>query len=205
MRMADRSRDMFLKEHLMVMSRFVRNPRGVGAIAPSSRSLAEAMVAGLDFSRPLRVAELGPGMGAFTALLHDRLRPGSRLIVVEIDDVFVGELRRRWPLMEVEHGPAERLPQILKARALESVDHIISGLPFVSLPGPVVDRTLQAVARCLPPGGTFTTFQYAHAYNWPPATASRALMARYLQASQPRTRIVIRNLPPAIVLCWTRG
>jgi phospholipid N-methyltransferase len=199
------TRDTILREHVMLVSRFVRNPRGVGAIAPSSRVLAEAMVAGLDFSRPNRVAELGPGMGAFTAVLLQRLASGSRLVVVEIDMVFAEELRMRWPGLDVAHASAEQLPQILEARGLGAVDHVISGLPFVSLPASVADNTLQSVARSLQPGGTFTTFQYVHAFTWPSAVSSREMMARHLQCSRPQTRIVVRNLPPAIVLRWTRG
>jgi phospholipid N-methyltransferase len=203
--MRKRTPEYVLREHVMLVSRFVRNPRGVGAIAPSSRVLAEAMVAGLDLSCPSRVAELGPGLGAFTSVLRQRLAPGSHLLVVEIDAVFANELRKRWPDLDVAHAPAEDLPTILQTRDLGAVDHIISGLPFVSLPGVVADRTLQSVARCLRPGGTFTTFQYVHAFTWPSAASAREMMARHLKCSSPQTRIVVRNLPPAVVLRWTRG
>ena len=37
-----------LREHLLLFGRFLRSPREVGAIAPSSRVLARAMVAGLN-------------------------------------------------------------------------------------------------------------------------------------------------------------
>ena len=198
-------RETLLREHLMLVSRFVRNPRGVGAIAPSSQALAEAMVTSIDFARPVRVAELGPGMGAFTGLIQSRLVPGSRFLAVEIDEVFAGELRRRWPSIDVVNAAAEELPHLLEARGLDAVDHIVSGLPFVSLPAPVVDRTLRAVAASLRPGGTFVTFQYVHGFAWPTAVESRRLMARHLNAAEARTRLVVRNIPPAVVLTWTRG
>jgi phospholipid N-methyltransferase len=203
--MDERRREHFVREHLLLVSRFVRNPRGVGAIAPSSQALAEAMVSSIDFGRPKIVAELGAGLGAFTGHLHSRLVAGSRLIAVEIDPVFVRELRRRWPEVDVAHAPAEDLPQLLANRGIEAVDHVVSGLPFVSLPTPVVERTLQAVATMLRPGGTFTTFQYAHGFSLPSALASRRLMARCLGSDRPRTHIVIRNIPPAVVLTWRRA
>jgi phospholipid N-methyltransferase len=196
-------RETILHEHLMLMSRFVRNPRMIGAIAPSSRALAEAMIGAIDFSRPVNVVELGPGMGAFTGLLQSRLAPGSRFVAVEIDPVFARELRARWPALDVANAAAEDLPRLLEARGLAAVDHVISGLPFVSLPAPVVQRTLKAVGASIRPGGTLTTFQYVHSFNWPTAVQSRRLIAQQLSAADPRTRLVIRNLPPAVVLTWT--
>jgi phospholipid N-methyltransferase len=52
-------------------------------------------------------------------------------------------------------------------------------------------------------GGTFTTFQYVHAYRMPPAAAFRREMSRRLD-SQPAYQLVVRNVPPALVLTWHR-
>jgi phospholipid N-methyltransferase len=55
----------------------------------------------------------------------------------------------------------------------------------------------------LKPGGTFTAFQYVHAYALPPAIAFRQdLSARF--GGAPSRRLVLRNIPPAFVLRWTR-
>jgi phospholipid N-methyltransferase len=99
---------------------------------------------------------------------------------------------------------ADQLPSLLEARGFGLVDHVISGLPFVSLPAPVVDRTLRALARSLRSGGTFTTFQYVHCFTWPSATTFRRAVARALEASEPTRRRVLANLPPAYVLRWQR-
>jgi phospholipid N-methyltransferase len=80
-------------------------------------------------------------------------------------------------------------------------DHIISGLPFASLPGEVTTAILDAVAASLRPGGTFTTFQYVNGYPTPLAKSfRRALSAR--MGSSPERRMVWRNIPPAFVLTW---
>ena len=53
------------------------------------------------------------------------------------------------------------------------VDHIVSGLPFVSLPQAMTQRMLASISNTLRPGGTFTTFQYLHGYRLPSAVAFR--------------------------------
>jgi phospholipid N-methyltransferase len=46
--------------------RFLRNPRGVASLVPSSRFLTAAMFAGLPLSDGDVIVEFGPGTGAFT-------------------------------------------------------------------------------------------------------------------------------------------
>lgn len=193
-----------LQDHVLLVSRFLRNPRTVGAFAPSSRLLAEAMSDHLVPHAASRVVELGPGTGAFTASLLSAMAERSHLLAVEIDPVFASALRRRWPDLDVACAAAETLPALMTARGGCQVDHIISGLPFVSLPAAIVTRTLQAVAATLRPGGTFTTFQYAHCYRWPSASAFRREVSHILGAPPPTTRLIVPNMPPAVVMRWTR-
>ncbi len=194
-----------LQDHVLLVSRFLRNPRAVGAVAPSSRPLAAAMSDHIRSGMASRVIELGPGTGAFTSALLSSLADKSSLLAVEIDPVFASVLQRRWPDLDVACASAETLPALMSARGIGAVDHVISGLPFVSLPAPVVTRTLAAVSAVLRPGGTFTTFQYAHCYSWPSAQAFRREVSTVLGAGLPTRRLVVANAPPALVLRWTRG
>lgn len=190
---------------MLLVSRFLRNPRTVGAFAPSSRPLAEAMSDHLELGKALRVVELGPGTGAFTSALLSSMAEGSSLLAVEIDPVFASALERRWPELDVACAAAETLPDLMAARGGVGVDHVISGLPFVTLPAAVVTRTLHAVAATLRSGGTFTTFQYAHCYTWPSAISFRKQVSAILGAKAPTSRLIVPNVPPAVVLRWTRG
>ena len=45
---------------------YLRHPRSIGAIAPSSKKLARKMVQPIDFSRASCIMEFGPGTGVFT-------------------------------------------------------------------------------------------------------------------------------------------
>jgi phosphatidylethanolamine/phosphatidyl-N-methylethanolamine N-methyltransferase len=202
--MADATNGQGLREHVFMFTRFLRNPRTVGALTASSRALAEAMVAGRDFSGKCRVVELGPGTGALTGAIVDRLGLEARFLAMDIDPLFVEQIRVRWPQIECVCASAEGLEPLLVERGLMPVDHIVSGLPFVSLPPTMTRGVLAAIDRSLRHGGTFTTFQYLHGYGLPPAINFRRNMNAMLGGA-PEVRIVMRNLPPAIVMTWTKA
>src|SRR3978361_1019289 len=66
----------------------------IGAIAPSSPSLARAMTFALDRRRsPRTVLEVGAGTGAVTAALMDRLGPDDRLDRGKSNSAFADALR----------------------------------------------------------------------------------------------------------------
>ena len=202
--MSDASNGTGLREHVLLFSRFLRSPRTVGAVTASSRALAVAMVDGLDLDRPGHVVELGPGTGVFTAAIAERLGKDTRFLAIDIDPAFVQQVRKRWPAIECVCASAERLDELVAAREMFPVDHIVSGLPFVSLPPPMTRQILETVASVLRPGGTFTTFQYLHGYGLPQAGSFRRAMTSRMGV-EPITRLVVRNVPPALVLTWRKG
>ena len=191
-------------DHLIFLGRFLRSPRTVGAIAPSSRFLADRMVAGLSFEAGTTVVELGPGTGAFTRAISERLPAGGRYLGIERDQVFVGILRRRWPELDYVCDSVEHLERIARTKGILPIDHIVSGLPFATLPAVVTRPVLDAVHSTLRPGGTFTTFQYVHAYPMPAARLFRRQMAERFGPRAAR-EAVYRNIPPAFVLTWRKG
>jgi phospholipid N-methyltransferase len=202
--MADASNGTGLREHVLVFSRFLRSPRTVGALTASSRALAAAMVRGLDLARARRVVELGPGTGALTGAIVDRLGPDTDFLAVDIEPAFIDALQKRWPSVQCVCASAERLHTLVTDRGMCPVDHIVSGLPFVSLPPAMTRQILANVARVLRPNGTFTTFQYLHSSQLPSAIDFRRRMSALL-GGRPEIRVVMRNVPPALVLTWRQG
>jgi phosphatidylethanolamine/phosphatidyl-N-methylethanolamine N-methyltransferase len=189
-------------DHWLFLSHFRKNPRTVGAIAPSSQRLARAMLDGVDLQPGVRVVELGPGTGAVTGEIARRLPDQARCLTIDIDPVFSARIGARWPHLESMCGRAEDLFEIASSRGLLPVDHIVSGLPFASLPSSSARAIVDAIARSLRPGGTFTTFQYVHAYGFPSASMVRRTLTA-MMGSQPTRALVMGNLPPALVLRWT--
>ena len=94
----------------------VRDRRSVGAIAPSGRYLADAIVRALGHVPPRSlIIELGPGTGVFTKLLVQR-HPQSTVMAVEIDRELVNTLRRNVPKAQVINGCATRIRELIASR-----------------------------------------------------------------------------------------
>lgn len=191
------------REHLLLFGRFLKNPRQVGAVAPSSAILARSMVHRLHLDDAVRVVELGPGTGSLTSVIAARLGPEARMLAIDVDRGFVDRLRVQWPRVECVCASATALPELAAERGLAPVDHIVSGLPFASLPGEVTREILDGIEQTLRHGGTFTTFQYVHAYPLPAAVAFRRDISRRLGV-HPDRRLIVWNFPPAFVLTWKR-
>ncbi len=188
-------------DHWVFLTNFRKSPRTVGAIAPSSQRLARTMLDGLDLGPAARVVELGPGTGAVTGEIVRRLPPSATCLAIDINPEFSDRVASRWPQLKSVCGRAEHLVEIAGTRDLLPVDHIVSGLPFASLPGTTARDIVTAIGRTLRDGGTFTTFQYIHAYGFPSAAAVRRLLTAQMGAP-PSVAVVMGNLPPAFVLRW---
>jgi phospholipid N-methyltransferase len=189
------------REHALILGHFLRHPGTVGTVAPSSARLAREMVAALEPGRPQIVVELGPGTGAFTEAIVERLRPGDRLLAIELEPDFVRQLRKRFPSLDCACASAIDLVALARERDFAAVDHIVSGLPFASLPPATSRGVLDAIHGVLRPGGTFTTFQYVHAYALPRAVEFRREVGARLGDPASRS-LVLWNIPPAFVLRW---
>jgi phospholipid N-methyltransferase len=187
--------------HLVFFGALIRNPRTIGAIVPSSVYLARRMVGELVPSS--RVVELGPGTGVITREIIARNGEFGALLAVDTNRAFVERIRRAWPGIDCVCASAEILPVLTAERGWTEVDHIVSGLPFASLPSATTRLVMEGVRQVLRVGGTFTTFQYLHAYRVPSATAFRHEMSARL-GCQPSAQLVVRNVPPAFVLTWHR-
>jgi phosphatidylethanolamine/phosphatidyl-N-methylethanolamine N-methyltransferase len=192
-----------LRDYLLILGQFIRHPRRTGTIAPSSEALAREMVRHLDLTHASSVVELGPGPGSFTRAIIPKLGPSTRFLVIEIEPSFVTQIRARWPSIECVCDSAAHLTEIASSRGMMPVDHVVSGLPFASLPGAVSRDILTAIERSLRPGGTFTTFQYVHAYKFPLAVDFRRDVNTRLGGDLAKS-LVLWNIPPAYVLTWKK-
>lgn len=193
------------QDHWLFLTHFRKSPRTVGAIAPSSRRLARAMLDGLALEpgTAVRVVELGPGTGAVTAEIASRLPADAACLAIDVDPVFSARVGTRWPRIDSVCDRAERLVDIARARNLLPVDHIVSGLPFASLPAASARAIVEAIVSSLRVGGSFTTFQYVHAYGFSSAMAVRQTLTREM-GTAPSRSLVLGNLPPALVLRWRK-
>jgi phospholipid N-methyltransferase len=192
-----------LHDALYFFGTFVRNPRSVGAVWPSSRFLARALAGGLAVRDGDTVVEYGPGTGPMTRVIASQLRDEQSYLGIERDAGFHARLVGLFPNLAFHHGSVEDVEEVLAARHLARPRYIISGLPFASLPATVQERVIHATHRVLRDDGEFRTFQYVHAWRMRAARRFRQAMTE-LFSSQERSRPVLGNLPPAYVLTYRR-
>ncbi|MGW3469903.1 class I SAM-dependent methyltransferase [Saccharopolyspora sp. NPDC000995] len=175
---------------------FVKSPTTTAAVGPSSRSLAEQMVAPIPHRGDPVVVELGPGTGAFTEVIQRRLGGRGRHLALELNPRWAAELRERFPVVEVVCANARDLPELLRQRELRA-DVVVSGLPWVAHAPVDGVPLIRLIARSLVPGGAFTQFAYTWTRWAPPARRQLAdLRAEFEETVISRT--VWRNLPPAV-------
>lgn len=185
-------------ERLFFFYTFLRRPGRVGAVAPSSSWLAEAVLEGCDLEHAGTVVELGPGTGAFTELILRRIGPQTTFFALELAPEHVHTLRRRFPGLTVYNDSAEAIGRYLAGHQKSRADYVICGLPWANMLPKVQDPITQAVFECLSPEGVLTGFAYVHA-SWLPTAQHfrRRLRQRFAQVQW--SPIIWRNVPPAFV------
>jgi phospholipid N-methyltransferase len=166
---------------------FLRDPRGIGALFPSSPFLARRM-AGLVPAGNGTVIELGPGLGPVTRALLEGGITKTDLVLVERSLTMVQHLRAQFPGVEVIHGDAAELASLVADRLPARA--IVSSLPLRSIPPQVVERILAELPKCAQPGTALIQFTYH------PLSSCHGLSPRF---GHNRASFVWRNLPPARV------
>jgi phospholipid N-methyltransferase len=175
----------------------------VGAVTPSSSHLAARLAAVVPRVGEPVVVELGPGTGSVTAAIEYRLAGRGRHVAVEIDLVLAKHLRAEYPGVEVLVGDAATLEQLLAAHQVPPADAVVSGLPWSLINADAQRVIVDATARSLRPGGSFTTFAYVHALSMNRARQFRALLGEVFDEVL-TTRTVWWNLPPAVTYVCRR-
>ena len=149
------------------------------------------------------VVELGPGTGAVSAVIAERLPPGARHLAVELDPAMVAFLQRRLPELEVVQGNAADLGKLLADRGVGSVDAVVCGLPWALFDDATQASLLAEVSRVIGDTGAFTTFAYLHGMTLAAARRFRRTLRETFEEVLV-SATVWRNVPPAFVYVCRR-
>jgi phosphatidylethanolamine/phosphatidyl-N-methylethanolamine N-methyltransferase len=186
---------MITRETRLFLRRWLKNPIGIGAIAPSSRRLADAMASQVPAEGKLPVLELGGGTGVITAaLLRAGLAP-RRLVVLERDPALHRLLHERYPQLRIVLGDAAHLAAVLHPLGIDQVSAVVSGLPLLAMPRPIQDEIVRGVFALLAPGAPFIQFTYGP---YSPVSRERNGITGKV------ARRIAANLPPANVWVYRR-
>ena len=181
---------------LLFLQGFLKRPKEVASIIPSSRFLMRRIVRFADVARARTVVELGPGTGGSTRTLLRAMHPEAKLLAIEIVPQFVSLVRATVndPRLHVHEGSAIEISEALRARGLERPDLVLSGIPFSTIPRGVGLAILQRVSEVLAPGGRFVAYQ---------ARDRVEVLGRQV-FGKPRVQLEFLNVPPMRVYRWDR-
>jgi phosphatidylethanolamine/phosphatidyl-N-methylethanolamine N-methyltransferase len=178
------------RESEVFFRQWLRSPKSMGSIVPSSKWLARAIAAEVAWRPGQVIVELGGGTGAITSGLLDAGIPPEALVFIELDPPLYRYLRERFPDVRVVEGDATRLGAILSELDIRDVGTVVSGLPMIQMPLDFQRAIMEESFRVLPPAG------FVLQYSFSPLMPVRA---DQLDIAGKRILVVVRNLPPAFV------
>jgi phosphatidylethanolamine/phosphatidyl-N-methylethanolamine N-methyltransferase len=138
---------------------FLARPWKIASPIPSGRKLATRIAEQIDRDPGGYVLELGPGTGAVTRAICERVREQD-LIAIENDPGFLSVLRAQFPRAQIIEGDAFAFADVLGKEAW-GFRSIVSGLPIIGRSRELRRRFLESAIGALQPGKPFVQFSYS--------------------------------------------
>jgi phospholipid N-methyltransferase len=170
-----------VSDKVTFLHKFIHNPK-------KTTSLSRAMLKTVNWDEIDSFVELGAGFGTITGSISERMKPGTRGLIIEQDCILRKKLIERFPQFYYRQQ-AEDLSSYLDELSINQVDCIFSKLPFVNFSASQRNRILEEVMKSLKPGGQFIVLQYS--------LDMRGVLLQYFASV--RLCVIPLNLPPAFV------
>lgn len=186
----------FLGQWGLFFRQFMKHPGMIGSIIPSSSTLVDSMLAGVDWQNTRLFVEYGPGVGTFTRTILERMHPDATLLAIDLNLDFVAWLDSQIddPRLRVAHGSAADVRRFIAEAGYLQADYILSGIPFSTLPDGVGEGICAETRAALRPGGAFLVYQYS-------AYVRRLLLAEFDSVEE---AVEWRNIPPCRTFTATK-
>lgn len=154
-----------LSDYQTFLTQFLRHYNTTGSVIPSGRALGQALCRYVaQGPGPQKILEAGPGTGAVTGCIINRLRQHDQLWMVELNPTFAAHLRTAFKTVPAFRNAASRCHlvegPVQQLGEQAQFDLVISGLPLNNFASEDVRAILQAYAKLLKPGGILSFFQY---------------------------------------------
>jgi phospholipid N-methyltransferase len=151
-----------LPSSLLFGRTFLRHPRMLGSVVPSSRFLISRILRQADWGRTRVVVEAGPGVGTLTTAILDRLHHDGTVVAFEMNRTFVTHLRGEIadPRLAVLHRSAADAGPALAERGTGRVDLLVSGIPLSGLARQARLDLVAGWRQLLSPGGVMVVYQF---------------------------------------------
>ncbi|MBI4633766.1 MAG: methyltransferase type 12 [Deltaproteobacteria bacterium] len=183
-------------DRAVFLQEFLKNPRQVASIIPSSRFLERRVVELAEIRRARTVVELGAGTGGTTKAILAAMSPDAKLLIMEINPHFCALLGRiKDERLIVHRGSAQELQNAIFLYGLAAPDVVVSGIPFSTMSHIAGARILKAISSALVPGGRFVAYQLSSQVD----DLSRPLLG------PARVEVEFFNIPPLRLYRWDKG
>jgi phosphatidylethanolamine/phosphatidyl-N-methylethanolamine N-methyltransferase len=174
---------------------FVRSPRVVASLLPSSPFLERRLVQAADLASAAVAVELGSGTGGTTRALLAALPANAHLVAIERMTEFAEVVARiDDERLAVVNGCASRIVAELERHELGEADAVVSGIPFSTLPATLAEEIMRQIHRALRPGGRFVAYQLSEKV----ADYARPVFGA------PHVEHELLNVPPLRVFTWRK-
>lgn len=180
---------------LRFMRGMIEGPKQVGAILPTSAVTAKVMASVIDHASGLKVLELGPGTGAITKAILNRI-PADRLVSVEYSTPFYNHLTATFPGVHFINGDAFNLDRTLGDLKDETFDCIISAIPLLNFSMQERVALIESLLARIPDGRPVVQISYGPVS--PVAAKPESYTIKHLD-------FVVRNIPPAQLWTYTKS
>jgi phospholipid N-methyltransferase len=148
-----------------IYKKISKNISEEGMLVSSSVFLVRSLVGKIDFSRQLRLLEIGSGKGAFTKELIKGMSHNSTLDVADINSEY-----NPWINKLIQANPDKKITlynccvtELLQEA--EKYDVIVSSLPLKNFENPndsnaFLSKVIASFKHSLKPGGLYLQYQY---------------------------------------------
>ncbi len=193
-RMARTVTDRF-DEEIRFFKTWIDRPKAMGAVLPTSSVTARRMASLISPQCEDPVLELGPGTGVITKAILARGVQPSKLFSVEYTEAFIPQLMSEYPEVNILHGNAFELDDVLPDMDGRRFDTVISAIPMLNFPLAKRIDLLNELFDRLNPGRPIVQISYGPVSPIPPDWQTYSV--------EPFDWMV-RNIPPARLWVYRR-
>jgi phospholipid N-methyltransferase len=189
------------KSRWLFLRQFFEKPSEVASVIPSSSNLVSGLLQGYDFNNLKLVVEYGPGTGAITYKVLERMPAGAKFVAAEPNEVFRAHLLEEMLPIDIIPDYAQNIaPRVLETYG--AADLVVSGLPCSIMPLDVLQDLFLSTNNLLRVGGEFRMFIYTHTLLMPKMHRMLALLRKNF--SRVETSMIWQNVPPATIIRCTK-
>jgi phospholipid N-methyltransferase len=180
-----------MNSKLLFLSNFIKKPKEVASISPSSKHVIKHIIKYIDFENTNTIVEYGPGIGNITSILLHNLKEDAKLICFETNKKFCNFLRNKIhdPKLLIVNDSAQNLDLHLKNLKIKNIDFAVSGIPFSLINVKDKKEIIRKTKECLRKKGKFIVYQNSQ-------HVKKYLSSYFTKISG---EFEVRNMPPTFI------